>query len=126
MLKLLFLQAALMWTMKYSDLNTDVDWKKLFQDNFLGLIKFHKIPANILMKDVDPLKVVPNDIIVTALAYQVRFFYKYVYQFCCIFFYLNSHFFHLNSFFSNVVQRDTFACDKKKKKKRSFNEPKDR
>lgn len=63
-----------MWTMKYSDLNTDVDWKKIFQDNFLGLIKFHKIPANVLMKDVDPLKVVPNDIIVTALAYQVRFF----------------------------------------------------
>lgn len=63
-----------MWTMKYSDLNTDIDWKKIFQDNFLGLIKFHKIPANVLMKDVDPLKVVPNDIIVTALAYQVRFF----------------------------------------------------
>lgn len=61
-----------MWTMKYSDLNTDVDWKKIFQDNFLGLIKFHKIPANVLMKEVDPLKVVPNDIIVTALAYQVR------------------------------------------------------
>ena len=60
-----------MWTMKYSDMNSDVDWKKVFRDNFLGLIKFHKIPANVLMKEVDPLKVVPNDIIVTALAYQV-------------------------------------------------------
>ncbi|XP_065200211.1 serine-enriched protein-like [Planococcus citri] len=63
-------QAALMWTMKYSDMNSDVDWKKVFRDNFLSLIKFHKIPANVLMKEVDPLKVVPNDIIVTALAYQ--------------------------------------------------------
>lgn len=63
-----------MWTMKYSDMNSDVDWKTVFRDNFLSLIKFHKIPANVLMKEVDPLKVVPNDIIVTALAYQVSVF----------------------------------------------------
>lgn len=63
-----------MWTMKYSDMNSDVDWKKVFRDNFLSSIKFHKIPANVLMKEVDPLKVVPNDIIVTALAYQVLIF----------------------------------------------------
>lgn len=72
-----------MWTMKYSDMNTDVDWKKVFRENFLALIKFHKIPANVLMKEVDPLKVVPNDIIVTALAYQVNakfFFFKYFYS----------------------------------------------
>lgn len=59
-----------MWTMKYDDKHNG-DWKRIFRDNFLGLIKFHKIPANVLMKEVDPLKVVPNDIIVTALAYQV-------------------------------------------------------
>lgn len=62
-----------MWTMKYSDMHSDVDWKKVFRDNFLSSIKFHKIPANVLMKEVDPLKVVPNDIIVTALAYQVYY-----------------------------------------------------
>lgn len=62
-------------------MNTDVDWKKVFRENFLALIKFHKIPANVLMKEVDPLKVVPNDIIVTALAYQVNviFFFKCFY-----------------------------------------------
>lgn len=63
-------QAALMWTMKYSDLNKDVDWKEVFRDNFLSMIKYHKIPATVLMKEVDPLKVVPNEIIVAALAFQ--------------------------------------------------------
>lgn len=63
-------QASLMWTMKYSDLNKNVDWKKTFRENFLNMIKYHKIPATVLMKDVDPLKVVPNEIIMAALAYQ--------------------------------------------------------
>lgn len=75
-----------MWTMKYSDLNTDVDWKKVFRENFQQLIKFHKIPANVLMKEVDPLKVVPNDVIVTALAYQVDAFFQNVYSFLNIVF----------------------------------------
>jgi hypothetical protein len=37
----------------------------------LEYIQFHKIPANVLMKDIHPLGVVPYHIIMNALAYQV-------------------------------------------------------
>ena len=53
-----------------------MDWKPLFQDSFVPLIQYHKIPANILTNEIVPLKVVPDDIIITALAYQVRSFSK--------------------------------------------------
>lgn len=39
--------------------------------NFLEYIQFHKIPANVLMKDIHPLGVVPYHIVMNALAYQV-------------------------------------------------------
>lgn len=42
-----------------------------FIGNFLEYIQFHKIPANVLMKDIHPLGVVPYHIVMNALAYQV-------------------------------------------------------
>lgn len=41
--------------------------------NFLEYIQFHKIPANVLMREIHPLGLVPYSIIMNALAYQVRF-----------------------------------------------------
>lgn len=38
--------------------------------NFLEYIQFHKIPANVLMREVHPLGLVPYAIIMNALAYQ--------------------------------------------------------
>lgn len=40
--------------------------------NFLEYIQFHKIPANVLMREIHPLGLVPYSIIMNALAYQVR------------------------------------------------------
>ena len=59
-----------MWTKKHCD-NHNIDWKPLFQESFVGLIHYFKIPAHILKNEIVPLKVVPDDIIITALAYQV-------------------------------------------------------
>lgn len=59
-----------MWTKKHCD-NNNTDWKPVFQESFVPLIQYHKIPANILTNEIVPLKVVPDDIIITALAYQV-------------------------------------------------------
>lgn len=59
-----------MWTKKHCD-NNNIDWKPVFQESFVPLIQYHKIPANILTNEIVPLKVVPDDIIITALAYQV-------------------------------------------------------
>ena len=65
------LQAALMWSKKYCDSNQNQDLKEVI-GNFLEYIQFHKIPANVLMREVHPLGLVPSSIIVNALAYQVR------------------------------------------------------
>lgn len=40
--------------------------------NFLEYIQFHKIPANVLMREIHPLGLVPYSIIMNALAYQVQ------------------------------------------------------
>lgn len=40
--------------------------------NFLEYIQFHKIPANVLMREIHPLGLVPYSIIMNALAYQVN------------------------------------------------------
>lgn len=42
--------------------------------NFLEYIQFHKIPANVLMREIHPLGLVPYSIIMNALAYQVGLF----------------------------------------------------
>ncbi|XP_068980380.1 golgin subfamily A member 6-like protein 6 isoform X2 [Bombus flavifrons] len=62
-------QAALMWSKKYCDSNQNQDLKDVI-GNFLEYIQFHKIPANVLMREVHPLGLVPSRIIVNALAYQ--------------------------------------------------------
>lgn len=84
-------QAALMWSKKYYDNNpvgsTQNEQQKdrvtinlsLFQNidikeilgTFLEYIQFHKIPANVLMREIHPLNLVPYAIIMNALAYQV-------------------------------------------------------
>jgi hypothetical protein len=58
--------------MKYGDTNSNVDWKEVFVENFMSSIQYHKIPANVLMNEVEPLKLVPYEVIMTSLAYQVR------------------------------------------------------
>ncbi|XP_060823431.1 trichohyalin isoform X2 [Bombus pascuorum] len=62
-------QAALMWSKKYCDSNQSQDLKDVI-GNFLEYIQFHKIPTNVLMREVHPLNLVPSRIIVNALAYQ--------------------------------------------------------
>ncbi|XP_063239714.1 serine-enriched protein isoform X2 [Bacillus rossius redtenbacheri] len=62
-------QAALMWGKKYCDTNSNTTLKEVI-GNFLEYIQFHKIPANVLMREVHPLGLVPYSIIMNALAYQ--------------------------------------------------------
>ncbi|XP_026681095.1 serine-enriched protein [Diaphorina citri] len=62
-------QAALMWSKKYCDNNSNITLKETI-GNFIEYIQFHKIPANVLMREVHPLGLVPYNIIMTALAYQ--------------------------------------------------------
>ncbi|XP_049873309.1 serine-enriched protein isoform X1 [Pectinophora gossypiella] len=62
-------QAALMWSKKYCDTNPNMSLKDVI-GNFLEYIQFHKIPANVLMREVHPLGLVPYSIIMNALAYQ--------------------------------------------------------
>ncbi|KPJ20142.1 Serine-enriched protein [Papilio machaon] len=62
-------QAALMWSKKYCDTNQNMSLKDVI-GNFLEYIQFHKIPANVLMREVHPLGLVPYSIIMNALAYQ--------------------------------------------------------
>ncbi|CAH2234470.1 jg1612 [Pararge aegeria aegeria] len=62
-------QAALMWGKKYCDTNPNMNLKDVI-GNFLEYIQFHKIPANVLMREVHPLGLVPYSIIMNALAYQ--------------------------------------------------------
>lgn len=60
-----------MWSKKYCDANQNTPLKDVI-GNFLEYIQFHKIPTNVLMKEVHPLDLVPSEIIMNALAYQVR------------------------------------------------------
>lgn len=62
-------QAALMWGKKYCDSNSHVTLKEVI-GNFIEFIQFHKIPANVLMREVHPLNLVSASIIMNALAYQ--------------------------------------------------------
>lgn len=47
--------------------------------NFLEYIQFHKIPANVLMREIHPLGLVPYSIIMNALAYQVGIVQNLIY-----------------------------------------------
>lgn len=66
-----------MWSKKCCDTNANVNLKDVI-GNFIEYIQFHKIPANVLMHEVHPLGLVPNTIIVNALAYQVRTLVLYI------------------------------------------------
>lgn len=59
-----------MWSKKYCD-NNQTPLKDVI-GNFIEYIQFHKIPATVLMQEVNPLGLVPPEIIMNALAYQVR------------------------------------------------------
>ena len=39
--------------------------------NFLDLIQFHKIPMGVLLSEIYPTHIVPDEIFLSALAYQV-------------------------------------------------------
>ena len=65
----LSLKAALMWSKKYCD-STNSNLHEVL-GSFLEYIHFHVIPANVLMKEIHPLGLVPSHIIMNALAYQV-------------------------------------------------------
>nr|NP_001261029.1 gprs, isoform C [Drosophila melanogaster]AGB93561.1 gprs, isoform C [Drosophila melanogaster] len=64
-------QAALMWSKKYYDNNPNIDIKEIL-GTFCEYIQFHKIPANVLMREIHPLNLVPYAIIMNALAYQTQ------------------------------------------------------
>ncbi|XP_034949272.1 serine-enriched protein isoform X3 [Chelonus insularis] len=62
-------QAALMWSKKFCDSNPNTTLQDVI-GNFLEYIQFHKIPATMLMKEVNPLGLVPHETIMNSLAYQ--------------------------------------------------------
>lgn len=67
-----------MWSKKYCDNNQNTPLKDVI-GNFIEYIQFHKIPATVLMQEVNPLGLVPPEIIMNALAYQVRVALSYIY-----------------------------------------------
>lgn len=64
-----------MWSKKYCD-NNQTPLKDVI-GNFIEYIQFHKIPATVLMQEVNPLGLVPPEIIMNALAYQVSVAFPY-------------------------------------------------
>ena len=59
-----------MWSKKYCDSTNSSSMVEVL-GSFLEYINFHMIPANVLMKEIHPLGIVPYHIIMNALAYQV-------------------------------------------------------
>lgn len=69
-------QAALHWSQRSCDASCGtLDLRDVIA-NFLECIEFYKIPASVLMREVHPLGVVPDHVIMNALAFQasVTFF----------------------------------------------------
>ena len=83
----IYSKAALMWSKKYCDSSGQklsevlngflgklsyINLFMHFQNYFhtLDYINFHMIPANVLMKEIHPLGLVPYHVIMNALAYQ--------------------------------------------------------
>lgn len=62
-------QAAVHWSKRYCDVVPSSELRDVMT-NFLECIEFYKIPAGVLMKEVHPLSVVPDHIIMNALAFQ--------------------------------------------------------
>ncbi|XP_014677706.1 PREDICTED: serine-enriched protein-like [Priapulus caudatus] len=61
--------AALLWSRKHCEQHPDDKVKDTMTD-FLDLVAFHKIPAAVLMREVHPSGVVPDSVVMNALAYQ--------------------------------------------------------
>ena len=66
-----------MWSKKYCD-STSEKLGDIFGE-YIEYINFHMIPANVLMKDIRPLDIVPVHIIMNALAYQVKYTIAFIY-----------------------------------------------
>ncbi|XP_023217533.1 serine-enriched protein-like [Centruroides vittatus] len=62
-------QAAVHWSKRYCDVVPSSELRDVMS-NFLECIEFYKIPAGVLMREVHPLSVVPDHIIMNALAFQ--------------------------------------------------------
>lgn len=65
--------AALSWSQRYCDASPggSTDLREVMS-GFFECIEFYKIPATVLMREVHPLGVVPDHVIMNALAFQVR------------------------------------------------------
>lgn len=63
-------QAALHWSQRSCDASCGTLDLRDVMSNFLECIEFYKIPATVLMREVHPLGVVPDSIIMNSLAYQ--------------------------------------------------------
>lgn len=64
-------QAALHWSQRYCDASPGTSDLRETISNFFECIEFYKIPATVLMREVHPLGVVPDHMIMNALAFQV-------------------------------------------------------
>ncbi|KAG8194650.1 hypothetical protein JTE90_003122 [Oedothorax gibbosus] len=62
-------QAAAHWSRRFCDSEPSADLRETMA-NFLECIEFYKIPAGVMMREVHPLGVVPDHVIMNALAYQ--------------------------------------------------------
>lgn len=62
-------QAAVHWSRRYCDTMPEAELREVMS-NFLECIEFYKIPASIIMHEVHPMGVVPDEVIMNALAYQ--------------------------------------------------------
>ncbi|KAI1304102.1 Serine-enriched protein [Halotydeus destructor] len=63
-------QAALNWSQRYCDQDPGSTDLRDIISNFFECIEFYKIPATVLMREVHPLGVVPDAVIMNALAFQ--------------------------------------------------------
>ncbi|KAJ6225857.1 hypothetical protein RDWZM_004402 [Blomia tropicalis] len=63
-------QAALHWSQRSCDASCGTVDLRDVMANFLECIEFYKIPASVLMREVHPVGVVPDHIIMNALAFQ--------------------------------------------------------
>ncbi|XP_023235690.1 serine-enriched protein-like [Centruroides sculpturatus] len=61
--------AVLNWGRRYCETEPNSDLREIMTD-FIEYIDFYKIPAGVLMQEIHPLRVVPDHVIMNALAYQ--------------------------------------------------------
>lgn len=63
-------QAALHWSQRYCDASPGTSDLREVIGNFFECIEFYRIPATVLMREVHPLSVVPDTVMMNALAFQ--------------------------------------------------------